>query len=76
MVPKSRSDRPQRSGVASIPPSGNEGIADIVQFAAVFGSLAEGDWDVRVRGTADAQPVLTMRVIGASVIEAVWPGIH
>jgi hypothetical protein len=46
---------------------------DVVQFAAVFGSLAEGDWDVRVRGSDDAQPVLTMRVIGASVIEAVWP---
>jgi hypothetical protein len=49
---------------------------DVVQFAAVFGSLAEGDWDVRVRGTADPQAVLTMRVIEASVIEAVWPGVR
>jgi hypothetical protein len=49
---------------------------DGVQFAAVFGSLAEGDWDVRVRGSTDPQAVLTMRVLGGSVVEAVWPEVR
>jgi hypothetical protein len=48
---------------------------DVVQFAAVFGSLAEGDWDVRVRGSADPQAVLTIRVIEESVVEVVWPEV-
>jgi hypothetical protein len=49
---------------------------DVVQFAAVFGSLAEGDWDARVKGSTNLEPVLTMRVIGASVIETDWPAVH
>jgi hypothetical protein len=48
-------------------------FAGIVQFAAVFGSLAEGDWELRVRGSTDAQPALAVRVAGGSVAEALWP---
>ena len=48
-------------------------FADVVQFAAVFGSLAEGDWELRVRGSTDVEPVLAVRVPGGSVIEAAWP---
>jgi len=48
-------------------------FAGTVQFAAVFGSLAEGDWELRVRGSSDVQPALAVRVAGASVAEARWP---
>ena len=44
-----------------------------VQHAAVFGSLPEGTWELRVRGNPDARPVLAIRVPGGSVVEAVWP---
>jgi hypothetical protein len=44
-----------------------------VRYAAVFGSLTEGDWELRVRGSADEQPALSMRVLGGSVVEATWP---
>jgi hypothetical protein len=44
-----------------------------VRYAAVFGSLAEGQWELRVRGSTDEQPVLGMKVLGGSVIEALWP---
>jgi hypothetical protein len=44
-----------------------------VRYAAVFGSLAEGQWELRVRGSTDEQPVLGVEVQGGSVIEAVWP---
>jgi hypothetical protein len=48
-------------------------FADVVQFAAVFGSLAEGNWDLRVRGSTAEQPALAVRVTGGSVVEALWP---
>jgi hypothetical protein len=48
-------------------------FAGRVQSAAVFGSLPAGDWELRVRGSADDRPVLAIRVPGASVVEAVWP---
>lgn len=44
-----------------------------VRYAAVFGSLAEGNWELRVRGSTNAQPVLALRVLGGSVVEARWP---
>jgi hypothetical protein len=45
----------------------------VVRSAAVFGSLSEGDWELRVRGSADPQPALALRVRGGSVVEASWP---
>jgi hypothetical protein len=44
-----------------------------VLYAAVFGSLAQGDWELRVRGSSEAQPVLALAVPEASVVEATWP---
>lgn len=43
------------------------------QFAAVFGSLAEGRYDLRVRGGLDECAVLSLDVRGASVIYSPWP---
>jgi hypothetical protein len=43
------------------------------QFAAVFGSLAEGRYDLRVRGDLDECPVLSIEVTGASVTYSLWP---
>jgi hypothetical protein len=43
------------------------------QFAAVFGSLAEGRYDLRVRGGLDECPVLSIDVTGASVTYSTWP---
>ena len=48
-------------------------FADVVRFAAVFGSLAEGNWELRVRGSAEVQPALAVQVRGGSVVEAAWP---
>jgi hypothetical protein len=48
-------------------------FAGAVRYAAVFGCLAEGNWELRVRGSTDAQPVLAVRVLGGSVVEALWP---
>jgi hypothetical protein len=47
--------------------------AGVVQFAAVFGSLAEGNWQLRIRGSDDPHPALAVKVTGGSVIEAAWP---
>jgi hypothetical protein len=44
-----------------------------VRYAAVFGALAEGKWELRVRGSTDEQPVLDIWVLGGSVVEALWP---
>jgi hypothetical protein len=44
-----------------------------VRYAAVFGSLTEGNWELRVRGSADERPALGVRVFGGSVVEALWP---
>jgi hypothetical protein len=44
-----------------------------VRYAAVFGSLAEGDWELRVRGSSDEHPALGISVLGGSVVEALWP---
>jgi hypothetical protein len=43
------------------------------RYAAVFGCLTEGDWELRVRGSTDVQPDLAVTVIGGSVVEALWP---
>ena len=43
------------------------------QYAAVFGSLAEGRYDLRVRGDLDESPVLSLDVTGASVTYSPGP---
>jgi hypothetical protein len=48
-------------------------LGDGVQHAAVFGSLPEGTWELRVRGNPDGRPVLAIRVPAGSVVEAAWP---
>ncbi|MGP0029050.1 MAG: phospholipase [Acidimicrobiales bacterium] len=45
------------------------------QFAAVFGSLPEGPYQLRVRGSRDEGPTLSLRVSSAAVTEASWPGV-
>jgi hypothetical protein len=45
----------------------------VVRYAAVFGSLDEGNWELRVRGSTDDQPVLDISVLGGSVVEVRWP---
>ena len=45
----------------------------VVQSAAVFGSLSEGNWELRVRGSAHPQPALAVGVKGGTVVEASWP---
>jgi hypothetical protein len=45
----------------------------VVRSAAVFGSLTEGNWQLRVRGSDDPRPALVVRVRGGSVVEAAWP---
>jgi hypothetical protein len=51
---------------ARLIPTGN-------QCAAVFGSLAEGRYDLRVRGGLDECPVLSLDVTSASVTYSSWP---
>ncbi len=48
-------------------------FAGNVQFAAVFGSLIEGTWELRVRGSTDAQLALAVRVLGGSVVGSLAP---
>jgi hypothetical protein len=48
-------------------------LGAVVRYAGVFGSLAEGNWELRVRGSTDEQPVLGVTVVGGSVVEAFWP---
>jgi hypothetical protein len=43
------------------------------QYAAVFGSLAEGRYDLRVRGDLDESRVLSLDVTSASVTCSLWP---
>ncbi len=43
------------------------------RFAAVFGTLVEGRYQARVRGT-DSPPVIEAEVAGGSIAEVVWPG--
>jgi hypothetical protein len=45
----------------------------VVRYAAVFGSLAQGNWELRVRGSGDEHPVLALTVSGGSVVETTWP---
>jgi hypothetical protein len=48
-------------------------FSGFVRYAGVFGSLAQGNWELRVRGSDDEHPVLALTVSGGSVVEATWP---
>jgi hypothetical protein len=48
-------------------------VSGAVRYAAVFGCLAEGKWELRVRGSTDANSVLALPVCGGSVVETLWP---
>lgn len=43
-----------------------------VQWAAVFGALPEGRYELRVKG-GDGPPALSVTVAGAAVTETAWP---
>jgi hypothetical protein len=49
-------------------------LRDSVCFAAVFGAVGSGDYQLRVRGAA-IEPVLTLSVAGAGITEARWPEV-
>jgi hypothetical protein len=44
-----------------------------VQYAAIFGSLAEGPYEFRVRAERTEEPVLALRVPDAAVAVGRWP---
>ncbi len=48
-------------------------FAGVVRYAAVFGSLAQGNWELRVRGSGVEHPVLAITVSGGAVVETRWP---
>jgi hypothetical protein len=47
-------------------------LRDGVCFAAVFGSLPHGDYQVRVRGS-DSGPTVGIAVTGGAIVEITWP---
>jgi hypothetical protein len=47
-------------------------LRDGVCFAAVFGSLPVGEYELRVRGTESA-PVMSVAVTGGAIAEGRWP---
>jgi hypothetical protein len=47
-------------------------LRDEVIFAAVFGSIAAGDYQLRIKGVADG-PVVSIRVPAGGVFETNWP---
>jgi hypothetical protein len=47
-------------------------VHDGVRFAAVFGNLPAGPYQLRVKGT-EADPVLAIGVTGGAVTEVGWP---
>jgi hypothetical protein len=50
-------------------------IPSDTQFAAVFGSLPEGRYDLRLRGDECDDPMLSLEVASASVTNALWPDV-
>ncbi len=50
-------------------------IPSDTQFAAVFGSLSEGCYDLRLRGNEHEDPALSLNVAGALVTDARWPEV-
>ena len=52
-------------------------LGEAVAYAGVFGSLAAGPYQVRLRGgeeEGDDRPVLDLTVVGSQVAELQWPG--
>jgi hypothetical protein len=47
-------------------------LQDGACFAAVFGTLATGEYQLRVRGT-DSEPVMGLAVTGGDIAEGRWP---
>jgi hypothetical protein len=45
-----------------------------VCFAAVFGSIPAGSYDLRVKGT-NSEPVMIVEIVGGGVAEAQWPSV-
>lgn len=43
-----------------------------VCFAAVFGSIAAGSYQLRVKGT-DTDPIMAIEIAGGGIAEANWP---
>jgi hypothetical protein len=48
-------------------------VSTATVYAAVFGSLREGSYDLRIRGGAREEPQLVLHVHGGSVANALWP---
>jgi hypothetical protein len=47
-------------------------LSDEVCFAAVFGSIAAGSYQFRVKGT-ETEPIMAIEVTGGGIAEATWP---
>jgi hypothetical protein len=47
-------------------------LPDKVCFAAVFGSIASGSYELRIKGT-DSDAVMEIEIVGARIAEANWP---
>ncbi len=47
-------------------------LSDDVCFAAVFGSIAAGSYQLRVKGT-DTEPIMAIEIAGGGIAEANWP---
>jgi hypothetical protein len=47
-------------------------LRDGVCFAAVFGTLVAGDYQLRVKGSR-SEPVMSIGVTGGSITEGSWP---
>jgi 5-enolpyruvylshikimate-3-phosphate synthase len=47
-------------------------MPDEVCFAAVFGSIAAGSYQLRIKGT-DSEPIMAIEIAGGGIAEANWP---
>ncbi len=47
-------------------------LPDEVCFAAVFGSIPAGTYQLRVKGT-DTEPIMAIEIAGGGIAEATWP---
>lgn len=47
-------------------------LQDEMCFAAVFGTIAAGSYQLRIKGT-DSEPILAIEVSGGGITEANWP---
>jgi hypothetical protein len=49
-------------------------LQDEVCFAAVFGGIATGSYQLRIKGT-DTGPIMAIDIVGGGIAEAHWPGV-